>query len=470
MQGEKMAGTRGRCNCGNHPSDTEKLRRWNLMRFLLVASESCKSADKDARRKSMSEMEKVKLEDILASENMRQAWKAVKQNDGAAGVDHKTIDQTAEHLKQHWPEIRSKLLQSEYQPAAVRAVQIPKADGKTRTLGIPTVQDRLIQQALNHKLSSIFEPTMSPHSYGFRPNRSAHDAVKAAKGYVEQGKTWVVDIDLKSYFDQVKHDRLMNMVSAQIKDKPILKLIGRYLRAPMRHGDGQQEKRLQGTPQGGPLSPLLANIYLDPLDKELERRGIAFVRYADDIALFMSSQRSAQRALQSIKEWLTKHLALQINEDKSGVGPSRQSQLLGFRIHESANISIAPKAIQRLKERVRQLWDARQSVTIKEIRTQWQRYIQGWWNYFRLANWQKPVKQLSGWIRRHMRKYFWQRWHNRAGRYNALKRLGIRGRRLNVAGARRGAWAMAIHVTVNQALKTSKLNQAGLNLPWELAG
>ncbi len=418
----------------------------------------------------MSEMEKVKLEDILASENMRQAWKAVKQNDGAAGVDRKTIDQTAEHLKQHWPEIRSKLLHSEYQPAAVRAVQIPKADGKTRTLGIPTVQDRLIQQALNQKLSSIFEPTMSPHSYGFRPNRSAHDAVKAAKGYVEQGKTWVVDIDLKSYFDQVKHDRLMNMVSAQIKDKPILKLIGRYLRAPIRDKQGKQEKRLQGTPQGGPLSPLLANIYLDPLDKELERRGIAFVRYADDIALFMSSQRSAQRALQSIKEWLTKHLELQINEDKSGVGPSRQSQLLGFRIHESANISIAPKAIQRLKERVRQLWDARQSVTIKEIRTQWQRYIQGWWNYFRLANWQQPVKQLSGWIRRHMRKYFWQRWHNRAGRYNALKRLGIRGRRLNVAGARRGAWAMAIHVTVNQALKTSKLNQAGLNLPWELAG
>ena len=238
----------------------------------------------------------------------------------------------------------------------------------------------------------------------------------------------------------------------------------------MRHSDGKQEKRLQGTPQGGPLSPLLANIYLDPLDKELQSRNIAFVRYADDIALFLSSQRSAERALRRIKEWLSKHLKLEVNEDKSGVGPSGQSQLLGFRIHESANASIAPKAIQRLKERVRQLWDARQSVTLKEIRTQWQRYIQGWWNYFRHANWQKAVKELSGWIRRHMRKYFWQRWHNRAGRYNALKRLGIRGRALKVAGARRGAWSMAIHVTVNQALKTSKLNRAGLNLPWELAG
>lgn len=203
----------------------------------------------------MSEMEKVKLEDILASENMRQAWKAVKQNDGAAGVDRKTIEQTAEHLKQHWPEIRRKLLDSEYRPAAVRAVEIPKANGKTRMLGIPTVQDRLIQQALHQKLSAVFEPTMSPHSYGFRPNRSAHDAVNAARGYVEEGKTWVVDIDLKSYFDQVNHDRLMNMVSAKIKDKSILTLIGRYLRAPMRHKDGKQEKRLRGTPQGGPLTP-----------------------------------------------------------------------------------------------------------------------------------------------------------------------------------------------------------------------
>lgn len=418
----------------------------------------------------MSEMEKVKLEDILASENMRQAWKAVKQNDGAAGVDRKTIEQTADHLKQHWPEIRRKLLDSEYQPAAVRAVEIPKANGKTRMLGIPTVQDRLIQQALHQKLSAVFEPTMSPHSYGFRPNRSAHDAVNAARGYVEEGKTWVVDIDLKSYFDQVNHDRLMSMVSAKIKDKSILTLIGRYLRAPMRHKDGKQEKRLRGTPQGGPLSPLLANIYLDPLDKELQSRGIAFVRYADDIALFLSSQRSAQRALQSVKEWLSKHLELQINEDKSGVGPSGQSQLLGFRIHETAKVSVAPKAIQRLKEKVRQLWDARQSLTIKEMREQWQNYIRGWWNYFGHADWQDEVRKLSGWIRRHMRKYFWQRWHNRAGRYNALKRLGITGRALKVAGTKRGAWPMAIHVTINQALKTSRLNQAGFNLPWELAG
>ena len=418
----------------------------------------------------MSQMEEVELEAILSQENLKRAWAAVKRNDGAAGVDRKTIQDTQVHLKQHWAGIREKILTGNYQPAAVRAVEIPKANGGSRMLGIPTVQDRLLQQALHQVLGEVFEPQMSEYSYGFRPNRSAHDAVTTARGYVTQGKRWVVDIDLKSFFDQVSHDRLMNMVSQQVSDKRVLKLIGSYLRAPMRHADGRQEKRLRGTPQGGPLSPLLANIYLDPLDKELEQRGIAFVRYADDIALFLSSKRSAQRALESIKAWLTKHLELEVNEAKSGTGSSGDSQLLGFRIHETGNVSIAPKALQRLKGRVRQVWDARQSLKSDELRTQWQRYITGWWNYFGYANWRREVKVLSGWIRRHMRKCFWQRWHNRAGRYNALRRLGVRGRGLNVAGCRRGAWPMATHVVVNQALKTATLNRFGFTLPWELAG
>lgn len=421
----------------------------------------------------MSTMEErkteVTLETILSPHNLKRAWAAVKRNDGAAGVDRKTIQGTKLHLKQHWPSIREKLVTGHYQPAAVRAVEIPKANGGSRLLGIPTVQDRLLQQALNQIMSRVFEPKMSDNSYGFRPNRSAHDAVTSARGHITQGKVWVVDIDLKSFFDQVNHDRLMNMVSQEVRDKRVLKLIGSYLRAPMRHADGRQEKRLRGTPQGGPLSPLLANIYLDPLDKELEQRGIAFVRYADDIALFLSSERAAQRALLSIKVWLTKYLELEINEAKSGAGSSGDSQLLGFRIHETGNVSIAPKALQRLKERVRQLWDARQSKKSEELRTQWQRYITGWWNYFGYANWRKEVTKLSGWIRRHMRKCFWLRWHSRAGRYNALRRLGVRGRGLNVAGCRRGAWPMARHVVVNQALKTATLNRFGFTLPWELA-
>jgi len=411
-----------------------------------------------------------KLETILSRGNIEMAWLAVKRNQGAAGVDRKTISATDEHLKQHWPDILDKLMTGQYQSAAIRAVQIPKASGGIRTLGIPTVQDRLIQQAIHQVLSEELDPWMSEHSYGFRPNRSAHDAVTAARAHVAQGKVWVVDIDLKSFFDQVNHDRLMSLLGKHIRDKRVLALIGRYLRAPLRQADGTQARRTRGTPQGGPLSPLLANLYLDPLDKELEKRGIAFVRYADDIALFLSSERAAQRVLESLKDWLRKHLELEVNEDKSGTGPSHNSQLLGFRIHASGDVSIAPKALQKLKESVRQLWDARQSLTSQALRGQWHRYINGWWNYFSYANWQKEVKKLSGWIRRHMRKCFWQRWHNRAGRRNALLRLGIKGRALGVAGSRRGAWPMAKHVVVNQALKTATLNRYGFVIPWALAG
>lgn len=418
----------------------------------------------------MGTTEEVNLEAVLSRENLAVAWIAVKENDGAGGVDGKSIAETELHLKQHWPGIREKLLTGAYQPAAVRAVEIPKANGGRRMLGIPTVQDRLIQQALHQVMSAAFDAGMSDHSYGFRPKRSAHDAVTAARGYVAEGKQWVVDIDLKSFFDQVNHDRLMHLLSGKVADKRVLKLIGRYLRAPMRQADGRQERRLRGTPQGGPLSPLLANLYLDPLDKELERRGISFVRYADDIALFVASERSAKRVLESITAWLRKHLDLEINEEKSGTGRSDDSQLLGFRIHAAGDVSPAPKALKKLKERVRQLWDARQSLTSKELRTQWQRYIRGWWNYFGYANWRRQVVALSGWIRRHMRKCFWLRWHNRRGRRNALRRLGVTGRRLGVAGCRKGAWSMARHVVVNQALKTATLNRYGFTMPWELAG
>lgn len=418
---------------------------------------------------SNTETRANKLEQILSRENVELAWSVVKRNDGAAGVDRKTISATDEHLKRHWPEILDKLMAGKYQPAAIRAVQIPKANGGIRTLGIPTVQDRLIQQAIHQVLSAELDPLMSEHSYGFRPNRSAHDAVSAARTHVAQGKRWVVDIDLKSFFDHVNHDRLMSLLGTHTRDKRVLALIGRYLRAPLRQTDGTQHKRTRGTPQGGPLSPLLANIYLDPLDKELEKRGIAFVRYADDIALFLSSERAALRVLENLTIWIKKHLDLEINEDKSGAGPSSGSQLLGFRIHESGNVSVAPKALQKLKATVRQLWNARQSLTSEELRAQWQRYIQGWWNYFSYANWQSEVKKLSGWIRRHMRKCFWQRWHNRAGRRNALERLGVSGRALGVAGCRRGAWPMSRHVVVNQALSTARLNRHGFGLPWALA-
>lgn len=247
-----------------------------------------------------------------------------------------------------------------------------------------------------------------------------------------------------------------------------LRLIGDYLRAPMQTPDGRLEQRQRGTPQGGPLSPLLANIYLDPLDKELEKRGLSFVRYADDIAIFVSSERAAERVKTSVIAWIEQHLKVEVNRDKSGSGPSDDSALLGFRLYADGRIGVAPKTIDRLKDKVRELWNGRQSLTSEQLRDQWQGYIRGWWNYFALAKWRREVEDLTRWIRRHMRKCFWQRWHHPRGRLNALKRLGVRGRALGNAYCARGAWAMAGHVTLQQALKNNTLHRYGFIIPWIL--
>ena len=409
------------------------------------------------------------LETVLAKENLRVAWLAVKANGGAPGVDGRGIEPSAAHLRTHWERIATKLLHGTYRPGAVRAVEIPKASGGTRTLGIPNVVDRLIHQAILQQLGPVWEPDFSEHSYGFRPGRSAHDAVRAAQRFIGAGKTWVVDLDLKSFFDRVDHDILMGRVARKVQDKRLLRLIGAYLRAPLQHPDGRHSVRVKGTPQGGPLSPLLANIYLDPLDKELERRGLSCVRYADDIAIFVSSARSAERVLASVIDWIETHLKVEVNREKSGSGPSDGSSLLGFRIYPDGRIGVAPKAVDRLKRQIRQLWDGRQNRTSEQLREQWQHYIRGWWNYFALADWRREVTDLSGWIRRHMRKCFWLRWHHPRGRYRALRRLGVRGRALGLACSRRGSWRLARHVVVQQALSTATLTRSGFSLPWDFA-
>jgi len=330
----------------------------------------------------MNRLDENLLEALLGKGNLRAAWKQVKTNDGAAGIDGMGVNEAEKHLRQHWEKIEAKLRAGTYQPAAVRAVEIPKPQGGVRVLGIPTVIDRVIQQAVGQVLTEIWEPHFSVHSYGFRPGRSAHDAVKAAQKYVLEGKEWVADIDLKSFFDQVDHDILMRELSRRVRDKRVLRLIGRY--------------------------PLLANIYLDLLDQELERRSVSFVRYADDIAIYASSPRAAKRILESVIEWLRKELKLEVNLEKSGSGPSDQSTLLGFRIDREGEVGIAPKALEKLQRMVREKWNARQSKTSRELRDQWQRYIAGWWEYFRIATWLRDLTDLSGWIRRHMRKCFWQ--------------------------------------------------------------
>jgi RNA-directed DNA polymerase len=406
------------------------------------------------------------LDKVLARENLRAAWLAVKANGGAPGVDQMDMEQSGAHIGRHWEKIEGKLREGSYRPGAVRAVIIPKANGGERQLGIPNIVDRLIQQAIHQVLSPEWEPAFSNHSHGFRPHRSAHDAVREAQKCVREGKRWVVDIDLKNFFDSVNHDILMHLLRRRIEDKRLRALIGAYLRAPMMSADGERQKRGEGTPQGSPLSPLLANIYLDPLDKELEKRGVSFVRYADDIAIFASSQRSAERIYESVVVWIEKHLKVEVNRAKSGSGPSDESSLLGFRLYGDGQIGVAPKAITRLKAKVRELWDARQNLRSEELREQWQRYIQGWWNYFQLADQRWSIFDLTGWIRRHIRKCFWLRWRTARGRINAMKRLGVKGRALGLGYSSRGAWPMARHVVMQQALNNRTLERFGLIIPW----
>lgn len=407
------------------------------------------------------------MEAILDRDNLRQACRAVRRNKGSAGVDGKDIEATGRHLRRHWSGIEAKLKAGTYQPGAIRGVKIPKASGGKRLLGIPSVQDRIIQQAVSQHLSARVDGSFSDHSYGFRPGRSAHDAVRAAQGYLKEGKSWVIDLDISAFFDHVNHDLLMHRVGLYERDKRVLHLIGNYLRAAI-EVDGKREKRRQGTPQGGPLSPLLANIYLDPLDKELESRKLSFCRYADDINIYVSSERSAKRVLESIAHWIEKHLRLKVNRVKSGTGRPWERQFLGFTLREDGEISLAERSIERFKASVRERWDARLSLTRVERVGQWQAYLRGWCNYFCLATERWSVNDLEGWIRRHMRKYFWLRWHNRKGRLNALKRLGIGARHWRVASSRRGAWRIAACPVMHRALGNRTLHRHGLWVPSDL--
>jgi RNA-directed DNA polymerase len=329
-------------------------------------------------------MYETMMEAVVADENYALALAAVKRNQGAAGIDHMTTAQLEAHLQAHWWILKDKLLKGTYVPSPVRQVEIPKPSGGTRMLGIPTVQDRFIQQLLLQVLTPIFDPRFSEHSYGFRPGRSAQDAVRAAQQYAQGGKDWVVDIDIAKFFDHVNHDILMGKIGAVIRDKRVLKLIGKYLRRGAMV-DGIVEASQEGTPQGGPLSPLLANIYLDGLDKELERRQHNYCRYADDCNIYVGSQAAAERTLQSLQDWIEKNLRLKVNTAKSGTGRVWERKFLGFRLDRKKRIGIAPESLQRFKAKVREMWDARRSGSSTQLRDEWNRYVRGWWGYFRLT-------------------------------------------------------------------------------------
>lgn len=404
------------------------------------------------------------MEEAVSPENWHRAWKAVRANHGAPGIDGMSCAELVEHLKRHGPTIAAKLLAGTYTPSPVKRVSIPKPGGGERLLGIPTVLDRFVQQLLLQVLTLIYEPRFSARSYGFRPGRSAHDAVRAAQANVRQGKRFVVDLDIEKFFDHVNHNLLMHQLRQVVGDVRVRTLIGRYLKAGIMI-EGVVQESEEGTPQGGPLSPLLANIYLDPLDQELENRGLAHVRYADDCNIYVGSAASAERVLQSVTRWIEKKLRLRINASKSGAGPSQGRKFLGFTLSAQGVIEVASKSVTRFKEKVRELWEGRQSKTNLQLREQWNRYIRGWAEYYRLAEERGWLRAVEGWTRRHIRKFYWLRWHSAKGRLHAFQRLGLARHHWASARSSRGAWRMAVTPAMQQALSNARLRQYGYLLP-----
>ena len=412
-------------------------------------------------------MNETLMEAVVSEANATAAWRAVRRNKGAPGIDGMTTEELKDHIRKHWGSIRAKLLNGTYVPSPVRRVEIPKPTGGVRLLGIPTVVDRWIQQMLLQILTAIFDPGFHPSSQGFRPKRSAHDAVRAAQEYVLSGLSWVVDMDITQFFDRVNHDILMHRIGQTIRDKRVLRLIGGYLRAGVMI-KGVVRGSEEGTPQGGPLSPLLANIYLDALDQELERRGLKFSRYADDCNVYVGSERAAERVLVSLTEWIQTHLRLEVNASKSGTGRPWERKFLGFQITPEGGVGIAPRSVEKFKDQVRHLWRRGQSLSSNELRDQWRRYVRGWWGYYQLVTERRPIFDTEGWIRRWIRGCFWQRWHDWRGRKRHLRALGVRDRGLKVAHSSRGAWRIASSPTLHRALNNQLLRKLGFVMPSDL--
>jgi RNA-directed DNA polymerase len=404
------------------------------------------------------------MEEVCERENCLRAWRRVKANKGSPGMDGRSIQHFPEYLKQHWPKIREQLLSGKYKPQPVRRVEIPKPDGGVRKLGIPTVLDRLIQQAMLQVLQGRWDPTFSEHSYGFRPKRSAHMAVAKAQEYIVSGRRWVVDLDLEKFFDRVNHDRLMSAVGKRIRDQRVLRLIGAYLRAGVLE-NGLVSPTEEGTPQGGPLSPLLSNIVLDELDQELEKRRHCFVRYADDCNIYVRSRAAGKRVMASITGFLCQRLKLRVNAEKSAVARPQERKFLGFSFtaERQARRRIAPKAILRFKQRVRELTRRTKGVHERQMK-ELIAYLQGWQSYFGFCETPSVLARLAKWMQRRIRATFWKQWKRGSTRYAELRRRGVaRDLAAQTAGSSHGPWRLGKSPALNLALP--KVFLASLGLP-----
>lgn len=402
---------------------------------------------------------------VLERGNMKRAYDRVLRNKGAPGVDGMTVEGLKPFLKFHWPEIKVLLQEGRFRPSAVRKVEIPKPGGGKRMLGIPTVLDRLIQQALHQVMSPLFEAEFSNHSYGFRPGRSAAQAVQQARIYVEEGRRWVVDADLEKFFDRVNHDILMSRVARKIEDKRVLKLIRGYLQAGIMEG-GVATARSEGTPQGGPLSPLLSNILLTDLDRELERRGHRFCRYADDSNIYVRSKRAGERILASMTRFLEVRLKLRVNQEKSAVDRPWKRSFLGYTVCNrkcNVRLKVASKPVQRLKANVKALFRSGRGRSLKATIAVLTPKLRGWVNYFRHAGVKGIFEALDGWIRRHLRKILWRQWKHPRSRAKRLMQLGLSEERAwKSATNGRGPWWNSGASHLNQALPKKRFDCLGL--------
>jgi len=401
------------------------------------------------------------LQRILEPANLQTAWKRVKENKGSSGIDNLTIEEFPAYAREHWKEIRTALLQGDYIPSPVRRVEIPKATGGTRPLGIPTVLDRVIQQAIYQVLMPIFEPLFSDSSFGFRPGCSAHDAVYQVQGYIAEGYKTAVDMDLSKFFDKVNHDVLMNRLSRHVGDKQVLRLIGKYLRAGVMV-DGRLQATNKGVPQGGPLSPLLANVLLDDLDKELEKRGHRFARYADDFIILLKSRRAGERVMKTVRSFLEQQLKLEVNDEKSRVATIDQCTFLGFTFR-GKTIRWTDKAFKEFKRRVKVLTGRSWGVSISYRMKKLTEYIRGWINYFGISEYYRPIPLLDEWLRRRIRMCYWKQWRWCRNKVRELVKLGTSIKAaISVGLSRKGYWHLARTLATQSGMTNKWLEKQGL--------